>query len=99
MEKTMNKWMPAVPIAAGYALSLSVWNRLPDAVIPNWPAIMPLPAHAAESMPRVAFALMLPTLALFLWVLFAAGARIKGRFFRDAVMRFGDTYSAIVTGV
>ena len=93
----MNKWIPAVPVGAGYALSLGVWSALPESVTPNWHAIMPLPAHDAESMPRIVFALLLPTIALFVWGLLSAGTRISGRFFRDAVTRFDGTYVAMMT--
>lgn len=91
----MRKWMPAVPIAAGYALSLGVWSYLPDAIVPDWQAILPVPADSAESMPRAVVAFLFPTVALGLWIALAAGARIKGRLFRDAIHRFTPTYTAI----
>lgn len=92
----MRKWMPAVPIAAGYAISFSVWSRLPDSVFPDWGVILPLPVIASEPMPRAAAAFLLPTVALALWIVMAAGAHIEGRLFRDAIRRFARTYTTIV---
>ena len=95
----MRKWMPAVPIAAGYALSLSVWSRLPDAIVPDWQAILPVSADAAEAMPRALVAFLFPTIALVVWIALAAGARIRGRLFKDAIHRFRPTYTAIAVWV
>src|SRR5688500_19034294 len=95
----MRKWIPAVPIAAGYALSFSVWPHLSESVVPDWRMILPVPILASEPMPRLAFALLFPTLALALLMAFAAGAHIKGRLFREAVPPFSATYVAIVTCV
>src|SRR5215204_439505 len=92
----MRKWIPAVPIAAGYALSFSVWSRLPDTVVPDWRVIFPVPGLASEPMPRAAAAFLFPTLALAVWIAMAAGARMEGRLFRDAIRRFAPTYTTIV---
>jgi uncharacterized membrane protein len=95
----MRKWMPAVPIAAGYALSLSVWPRLPEVIIPDWHAVLPVPAGAAEAMPRAVVAFLFPTVALLVWIALAVGARIRGRLFRDAIHRFAPTYTAVAAWV
>lgn len=92
----MRKWMPAVPIAAGYAISFSVWSRLPDTVVPDWRVILPVAGFASEPMPRAAAVFLLPTVALALWIAMAAGARIEGRLLRDAIRRFAPTYTTIV---
>jgi uncharacterized membrane protein len=95
----MRKWMPAVPIAAAYTLSLMVWPELPDAVIPDWRAVLPWAAGTAEPMPRAAVALLFPTVALVVWGALSVGARIRGRMFEDAIGRFAPTYAAVATWV
>lgn len=95
----MRKWMPAIPIAAGYALSLAVWPSLPDSIVPDWQLILPLPVDGAEPMPRMFVGLLFPTTALVVWLALAAGARIRGRLFRDAIHRFAPTYTAVATWV
>lgn len=93
----MRKWMPAVPIAAGYALSLAVWPHLPESIVPDWRVILPVPAAGAEPMPRGVVAFLFPTIALATWIALAAGARIRKRLFKDAIHRFTPTYAAVAT--
>lgn len=95
----MRKWIPAVPIAAGYALSFSIWPGLSDFVVPDWRVILPVSTLPSEPMPRAVFAFLFPTIALGLWIVLAAGARIKGRLFAEAIHRFSPTYTTIITCV
>ncbi len=111
----MRKWTPAVLIAAGYAFSAAVFGRLPELVVPHWDALFPFAAIAeSDAMPRTVAAFGLPTMALVVWLLFAAlaspaGERLGRRIFPSwflsqrtgaaAIDRFEPSFAVIVTSV
>lgn len=103
----MRKWLPALPILIGVAVSAALYDRLPAEVLPDWSRIVPLP-DVVDPMPRIAAAWLMPAVALLLWVAMTVGARVRGKqggaYLSDrtdasAIARFEDTYAVVVTGV
>jgi hypothetical protein len=109
MEGTMRKWVPAVPIVVGLGISASVYGKLPAEVQPDWSRIVPL-ASGGEAMPRLGFLLLFPAVAVAVWALLAALARVSGRRTPDAailnestgasaIARFEPTFEMVITAV
>jgi hypothetical protein len=113
MEATMRKWMPILLIAIAYLVSGLLFARLPAVVAPDWEKLFPfIPEGSSEAGSRTLLALMLPTIALGVYVLFRAlrsgpGARISRFLFggrapdavldSSAIKRFEKTYDLVVT--
>jgi uncharacterized membrane protein len=103
----VRKWLPALPILVGVAVSAAVYGRLPAEVLPDWSRIVPMDG-VVDPMPRLAAAWLMPTIAVLLWAAMVAGARVRGKhggaFLSDrtdatAIARFEGTYAVVVTGV
>lgn len=108
----MRKWMPLLLIAIAYLVSALLFNRLPAVVTPDWSALFPFVGESTESSSRVLLAVLLPTVALGVYLLFAAlrssvGERVSRFLFRSfapasalentAIDRFAKTYELIAT--
>jgi hypothetical protein len=106
-EENVRKWLPAIPILVGLGVSASVYEELPRAVSPDWSRVLPFVA-GGETMGRFAFAVLIPMVAIVVWIGFLAGARVAGRrggtYLNDetgakAIARFEPTFAIVVTGV
>ena len=105
----MRNWLPAFPIVVGLAISAGVYGNLPTAVVPDWSRVLLL-GGGGEPMPRLAFLLFIPAVAIAVWVLLAALARVTGRRTVDvsflnertgasAITRFEPTFVTVITAV
>jgi uncharacterized membrane protein len=103
----MRKWTPALPIAGSFALSAAIFSRLPNVGHPDFSPLIPVSFPSGDGMPRLAVALLIPTVALGVWILFTALARVGGprkplpewwlneETGSESVQRFAPTYSTI----
>lgn len=103
----MRKWTPVIPIVGAYALSAAMYSRLPDVGHPDLSPIIPFTFPGGEGLPRIAVALLVPTIALFVWILFSALAKVGGpqkplpewwlneQTGSESVERFAPTYATI----
>jgi hypothetical protein len=104
----MRKWTPLIPIAGAYALSAAVFSRLPDVGHPDFSPLIPISVPAGEGLPRIAVALLIPTVALVVWILLSALASVGGprkplpewwlneQTGSESVERFAPTYATII---
>jgi hypothetical protein len=102
----VRKWLPILPILLALALTALAYRDLPAVVYPAWGRVLPV-TLPDEPMARAGFALLMPLVALGVWGLFAAIARVRGA--RDgrlpehlaaaAIARFEPTYHVVVLGV
>ncbi len=103
----MRKWTPLIPIVGSYALSVAIFSRLPDVGHPDFSALIPLRLPSGDGVPRLAVALLVPTIALGVWLLLSALAKVGGprkplpdwwlneQTGAEAVERFAPTYASI----
>jgi hypothetical protein len=103
----VRKWLPALPILIGLAVSASLYGSLPADIRPDWSYIFPF-VHDDESLPRVVAVWMIPAIAILLWGALSVGARIRGKtggvYLSDktdasAIARFEPTFDIVVTAV
>jgi uncharacterized membrane protein len=92
----MRKWTSVVPVLGAYALSAAVFSRLPSEARPDFSPLLPFHAAAAAPVPRLVIALLIPTLALAVWVVLTFLAKVVSR---DAIQRFEPTYETVVFSV
>ena len=107
----MRKWTPAIPIVGSYALSAAIFSRLPDVGHPDFSPLIPVAIPSGEGIPRLAVALLIPTIAAGVWLLFAALAKVGGpqkplpewwlneETGSESVERFAPTYATITFAV
>ncbi|MEO7503011.1 MAG: SdpI family protein [Gemmatimonadaceae bacterium] len=107
----MRKWTPAIPMVGSYALSAAIFSRLPDVGHPDFSPLIPLTFPGGEGIPRIAVALLLPTIAVGLWILLSALAKVGGprkplpewwlneETGSESVERFAPTYATITFAV
>lgn len=103
----MRKWLPALPILIGLAVSATLYGRLPAEIHPDWTRIVPF-VEGGEAMPRIVVAWLFPVVAALLWAAMMWGARIRGKqggaYLSDktdatAIARFEPTFAIVVTAV
>lgn len=103
----MRKWLPALPILVGVAVSASLYGKLPAEVRPDWSNIFPF-VNGGEAMPRAFAVWLLPAIAILLWLALSWGAGIRGKagglFLSDktdasAIARFEPTFDIVITAV
>ena len=107
----MRKWHAAIPVAAAYAFSAMVFPRLPASARLRSTLFLPFTPPEGGPISRVAAALLLPTVALGVWLLFTALSSVKAprpplpewllneTTDANAVSRFRPTYSTIAFAV
>lgn len=74
----MRKWTSAVPVAGAFALSAAAFARLPQVGRIDLSHLLPFEMPPGGPMSRLAAALLVPTVALAVWVLLTALARLEG---------------------
>jgi hypothetical protein len=103
----VRKWLPALPILIGVAVSASLYGTLPAEIRPEWSNILPF-VNDDEAMPRAVAVWMLPAIAILLWAALSWGARIRGKaggaYLSDktdasAIARFEPTFDVVITAV
>jgi SdpI/YhfL family protein len=104
----MRKWTPAIPIVGSYALSAAIFSRLPDVGHPDLSPLIPISFPSGDGIARLAAALLLPTIALGVWILLSALAKVGGprkplpewwlneQTGSESVQRFAPTYATII---
>jgi hypothetical protein len=103
----MRKWTPAIPIAGSFALSAAMFSRLPNVGQPDFSPLIPVSVPSGDGIPRMAVALLIPTVALGVWILLSTLAKIGGprkplpewwlneETGSESVERFAPTYATI----
>jgi hypothetical protein len=104
----MRKWTPVIPIVGAYALSAAMFSRLPDVGHPDLSPLIPISFPSGEGVPRIAVALLVPTIGLVVWMLLSALAKVGGprrplpewwlneQTGSESVERFAPTYATII---
>ena len=107
----MRKWTAAIPIAVSAGLSAAVFDELSHAGRPDFSPLLPIELPPMGPVPRLAAALLLPAVALGVWLLFASLAKVRsGRApmptwwlneetGAKSISRFEPTYATIVFSV
>lgn len=107
----MRRWTPLFPIVGSYALSAAIFSRLPDVGHPDFSPLIPISLPGGEGIPRLAVAVLLPTIALGVWILLGALAKVGGPrkplpewwlnedTGSESVERFKPTYATITFSV
>ena len=107
----MRKWTAVIPVAAAYAFSAAAYSSLPESGTPNLSMLLPVDVPAGGPVSRLAAALLLPTVALAVWVLLDRLAAVRGSVKHlpswwlneqtgsAAIERFQPTYSSIAFAV
>ena len=103
----MRKWTPAIPIAGSFALSAAIFSRLPSVGYPDFSPLIPVSFSSGDGIPRAAVALLIPTVALGVWILLSTLAKVGGprkplpewwlneETGSESVQRFAPTYATI----
>ncbi|HVF40905.1 MAG TPA: SdpI family protein [Gemmatimonadaceae bacterium] len=103
----MRNWTPAIPIAGSFALSAGIFSRLANVGHPDFSPLIPVSFAGGDGVPRLGVALLLPTVALGVWILLSAVAKVVGprkplpewwlneETGSESVQRFAPTYSTI----
>ena len=104
----MRKWTPIIPIVGAFALSAAMFSRLPDVGHPDLSPLIPITFPSGDGVPRIAVALLIPTIGLVVWMLFSALAKVGGprrplpewwlneQTGSESVERFAPTYATII---
>lgn len=107
----MRKWTPIIPIVGAYALSAAMFSRLPDVGHPDLSPLIPITIPGGEGVPRIAVALLIPTIGLAVWLLLSTLAKVGGprrplpewwlneQTGSESVERFAPTYATIAFAV
>lgn len=105
----MRKWGSFVPVAAAYALSAAVYDRLPQAGIIDLSPLLPVAIPPGDAIGPVVAAILLPTVALGVWLLLTSLTYVKGGLGAhfplnrstgaDAIDRFAPTYFTVAYAV
>lgn len=103
----MRRWTPLLPIVGSFALSAVIFSRLPNVGPPDFSPLIPVNFPSGDGIPRLAVALLLPTVALGVWILLSALAKVGGprkplpewwlneETGSESVQRFAPTYATI----
>ena len=86
----MRKWIPGLLVAGAFAASAILWPRLPSAMPLHWN----LRGDVDGWGTRWQGALLLPTIALAVWLLLAQLPRIDPR--RESYPKFRESYDLVV---
>lgn len=89
----MRKWLPLALVAADFAFAAAVYPHLPARVPSHWNLHGQVDAYSG----RTSAALVLPALALAVWLLLRALPRIDPR--RVNYAKFAGSYDAVVAAV
>ena len=107
----MRKWMTVLPVAGAYTFSTAVFSQLPPNGRPDLSALLPVAIPAGAPISREAAALLIPTVALLVWILLVALGKVQGpikslpewwlneQTGSAAVARFEPTYSTVIFSV
>ena len=107
----MRKWTSGIPVIVAYALSGAVYTRLAPQVKPDFSPLLPVAASSTEGIPRLAVVLMIPTVALAVWLLLALAMKVRGpvegipewwlneKVGAQAISRFQPTYETVLFSV
>jgi hypothetical protein len=107
----MRKWNAAVPVALAYGVSALAFASLPERGVSDLSMLVPVDLAPSGPVSRVAAALVLPTVALGVWLLLEGLAKVRGPVDRlptwwlneqtgsSAVEKFEPTYGAITFAV
>jgi uncharacterized membrane protein len=86
----MRKWIPAAFVAASFALSAAVWERLPERIPIHWNFRGEIDRWGG----RAEGALLFPVLALILWIVLPLLPKIDPR--RASFDKFRGSYDLII---
>lgn len=107
----MRKWTPLLPIVASFGLSAAIFSRLPDVGHPDFSPLIPISVPSGDGISRLAVSLLLPTIALGVWVLLSGLAKVGGprkplpewwlneETGSESVDRFAPTYATMTFAV
>jgi hypothetical protein len=107
----MRKWTAAIPVAVSLGLSVAFYNEIPLASSPDFSPLLPIDLPEGGPVPRLAAALLIPVVALGVWLLLTGLAKVtSGRpplpewllneeTGSKSIRRFEPTYGTIVFGV
>jgi hypothetical protein len=73
----MRKWTPVIPVSGAYLFSAFAYSRLPESVRPDFSSLLPVSSTDQDALPRAFVLLMLPTMALIVWILLNALSRVR----------------------
>lgn len=107
----MRRWTSGIPVVGAFALSGAVYTQLAPQVKPDFSPLLPITASSTEVMPRLAVALMIPTVALAVWILLAFAVKVRGpvkgipqwwlneKVGAASISRFQPTYETVLFSV
>ena len=107
----MRKWNAALPVALAYGVSAVAFASLPERGVSDLSMLLPADLPPSGPVSRVAAALLLPTVALGVWLLLESLAKVRGPVDRlptwwlneqtgsSAIEKFEPTYGAITFAV
>ena len=107
----MRKWAAVIPVAVSFGLSAALFDELPLAGRPDFSPLLPIDLPEGGPVPRLAAALLLPSIALAVWLLFAGLAKVRSgkpplpawwlneETGSKSIGRFEPTYATIVFSV
>lgn len=104
----MRKWTSGIPVLAACTLSAAVYTKLPSEARPDFSSLLPFHSVPGGAVPRVVVALLIPTVALAVWLLLAFLVKVRGpvkgipewwlneKAGAAAISRFEPTYETIL---
>jgi hypothetical protein len=107
----MRKWTAAIPVVASFALSAAVYGRLPRLAHPDFSSLVPVNLPSSGGLGRLEAALLLPMVALAVWLLLTYLAKVRSakpplpewllneNTGAKSIGRFEPTYETIIFGV
>jgi len=107
----MRKWTGGIPVLAAYGFSAAAFASLPERGIADMSVLLPADLPPSGAVSRVAAALILPSIALVVWVLLESLANVRGpvkhvpswwlneQTGSSAVERFEPTFASITFAV
>jgi hypothetical protein len=107
----MRKWNAVIPVAVAYGVSALAFSALPERGVSDLSMLLPVDLPPSGAVSRVAAALVLPTVALGVFLLLESLAKVPGPVTRlptwwlneqtgsSAIERFEPTYGAITFAV
>ena len=107
----MRKWTGVIPVLAAYGFSAAMFSSLPEHGVSDMSMLLPAELPPGGPVPRVAAALILPSVAFVVWVLLESLAKVGGpvkhvpswwlneQTGSTAVERFEPTFTSITFAV
>jgi len=107
----MRKWNAVIPVAVAFGVSALAFSSLPERGVSNLSLLLPVDLPPSGTVSRVAAALLLPTVALGVWLLLESLASVRGPVERvptwwlneqtgaSAIEKFEPTYGEITFAV